>query len=95
MMSINTKISLYNFKGGFMIIFKCNSTWRRLRKRIFTSLHITLSTTKLFYVNNTVCTYLATSTDSHYTDSMQHQNKQYFYIAQDVWIATKKNTYSL
>jgi len=39
-----------------MIIFKCNSTWKRLRKRIFTSLRITVRTTKLFHVNNTDCT---------------------------------------
>jgi hypothetical protein len=62
MMSINTNISLIEFQevggGGrrVMIIFKSNSTWKRLRKRIFTSFHITLRTTKLFHVNNTVCT---------------------------------------
>jgi hypothetical protein len=48
------------------------------KKRIFTSLHMTVSTTKVFHVNNIICTYLATSTDSHYTDSTQHQNKQFF-----------------
>jgi len=62
-----------------MIILKCNSTRKRLRKRIFTSHHITLSTTKLFYVNNTVCT-LSSNFHRFTLHRLYATSKQAFFI---------------